>query len=408
MLLPCSYSTPPYQKMEEGFTNYCMLSGISAHGPQSFLDEDEGKIHTLSSKLAKHLTTLNSKDRTFPSQDEVKSALIEARGRSNPLKIRLPDLRFAVYHGAGTFHTANGQWVNITNQPLAFMDSRCWHYLVSWLDLEISAPLHEELWSVIAPKKNGDFVELAGQYPTYLLQNYKLDNVIRDICLKGLPSLSWSLSQGLRGEALGPALLDDFQTWVFESPDLWPLWTPEIESHTFHSFASGPSKKTRSIEFISLPLELSLDILTPLSLIDVLNLSSTCKAMRHHITRDEFLPLLLHDMILYGSLRWLKPCRLVVNEVQSANRALATWIPGGARRQDPFQDPQFPFLDFVWHCHVECYLMMNRKRLWYTAKVLEEWIVIHRLERKAEEDLIANVKQICEESENLKEQSLHE
>jgi hypothetical protein len=38
-------------------------------------------------------------------------------------------------------------------------------------------------------------------------------------CLKTAPNVRQALSDGLRGNELGPALLRDFQMWVFERPD---------------------------------------------------------------------------------------------------------------------------------------------------------------------------------------------
>ncbi|KAH8824141.1 hypothetical protein DL96DRAFT_1713488 [Flagelloscypha sp. PMI_526] len=413
-----------------GWTIFCMISGVAANGgPETFLDGggNDEEIQTLASKLAEHLSAVNSGNAGFLPQEEIESTLIEAL-EEDPIppsmsswceevvvfgqfydeeqEDYLPGLRFcSLYVGHGSFASvrsedgdceSENEELMITDEPLAFMDSRCWHYLLSWLDLpprrdgETPAPFHEELWTVINLKgrKTGDFIDLNygsevtnawGQYSTYLLENCEMDDVVRDMCLEGLPYLSSSLSQGLRGAELRPALLADFQTWAFESPNLWPSWTNEIKQLTVHSFSAGPYEPTSSPAFSSLPLELLMDILTQLSVIDVLNLSSTCKVMHHNITHDDFLPMLLRDMIQHGSLRWLKPCHLVEDEVKDANEELASWIPGDAHSQDPLQDLRFPFLTFVRHCYVECYSMRNRRRLWRIIKELEGWIVAYRL-----------------------------
>ncbi|KAH8823590.1 hypothetical protein DL96DRAFT_1469149 [Flagelloscypha sp. PMI_526] len=197
------------------------------------------------------------------------------------------------------------------------------------------------------------------------------------MCLDDVPHLNEAICQGLRGRDLGPAVFADFQGWVFEALDIWPC-RPEgdLIEPTFALFHE-PFHQQESA-FLTLPIELMLDILSRLSLEDALDVSCACKQLRNQLLQDNALSMLARDMIKDGTLRWVQPCSLVENEVDKANMALVTWFED-KHCANPLQSPSFPILPFLHTCFLKSGSMKNRHRIWGVIKQLERrWIAYQK------------------------------
>ncbi|KAH8826285.1 hypothetical protein DL96DRAFT_1816663 [Flagelloscypha sp. PMI_526] len=285
------------------------------------------------------------------------------------------------------------------NSDSPFMDSRCWHYLRSWIfrpgDSELS--LDREMYDAFTNDVDGPafglsenlnyglMLHMHGQTQDYFLENCSIPEALEHLCLDGAPNLSAAILNGIRGKALVPALFCDFQVWIFESPDIWPhkadSRNPKTTFRTFDA-AAGTAP-----QFLALSLELLLQILSSLSLVDLVNLSSTSTSMRQAMTQPQTFQVLLRDMVLSpkGDLRWIQPCALVEGEVESANEALRTWIPQESEEPlGPLHAQDFPFVEFVRTCLVGSGSMKNRKRIWRMIKQVE--VVLDT--RKANNDVL--------------------
>ncbi|KAH8831829.1 hypothetical protein DL96DRAFT_1589130 [Flagelloscypha sp. PMI_526] len=398
------------------FEFFDLISGVSASGgPNSFLDDEEER-EELADGLAEKIIAA-AKYPNLPRKDEIKQILVDALvyvssdaeddtvlflrswhdpavvigifeggDSENIATIRYCD-RYNMYGGFDALCDHNGEWVDESTQLYStgflFMDSRCWHYIQAW----VSRPrgwdksLAQELHDTFTDDVNGPSLGLSnnldyglmkhmnGQFQDTFLQNCLVDGALETLCLDEAPNLSRALSSGLRGRDLVPALFIDFQVWIFESPDIWPH-KPEIqfENPLFRHFAITSQA---SPKLLTLPLELLLQILSSLSLADIVHVSSASKDMRQLVIQPGILPLLLRELVTSpsGSLRWLQPCSLVEGEVENANIALRSWIK--LDYKDPLQAQEFPFVEFVHACMVQSASMKNRRRIWRMIKQVE-------------------------------------
>ncbi|KAH8835089.1 hypothetical protein DL96DRAFT_1702093 [Flagelloscypha sp. PMI_526] len=231
----------------------------------------------------------------------------------------------------------------------------------------------------------GGFDEMLGsdgEWISELTQMFEADVVFMDQQFQGttineasierasFKTLQQAISQGLRGEDLRSALLDDFHMWMFEGPDSWPSRDESLGPPLFAEI-SGNHLNTSG--FPLLPLELILEILVYTSLPDALNFMSTCRQLRR-LTYKETFSLILIRMVARGSLCWLRPCPLVVGEMENARHALATWIQDPEEGEDPFHNSDFPFPAFVHTCFVKSASMKSRRRIYGIVKQLEaQW-----------------------------------
>ncbi|KAH8823587.1 hypothetical protein DL96DRAFT_1618033 [Flagelloscypha sp. PMI_526] len=223
-----------------------------------------------------------------------------------------------------------------------------------------------------------------------------VNDLLEYMCLNDVPHLNEAICQGLRGRGLAPAVLADFQGWVFERLDHWPcrpegdLIGPRFTS--FHEPLDGQKSG-----FLALPSELMLNILSTLYLEDILKVSSLCKRLRNQLTRTNTLSMLARDMVKGGALQWVQPCSLVEKEVDKANEALVTWLED-KNCANPLQSPNFPILQFLYACFLKSGSMKNRHRIWGIIKQLEvRWIAY----QKGEDcDYSESDPGECEESES--------
>ncbi|KAH8824167.1 hypothetical protein DL96DRAFT_1613276 [Flagelloscypha sp. PMI_526] len=150
--------------------------------------------------------------------------------------------------------------------------------------------------------------------------------------------------------------------WIYSRPNEWPMPREVLVEPTFVRYAEGgPSTGTLS----SLPAEIFQEILLHLPLDAVLSFSGSSKHYRNLITEKTFLSDLLRRMVAGGNLNWIYP---VSGE---DGTALEAWLPDSkdgdgtqARLEDPLKGKDFPFLSFVYACHVKSDSMRNRRRLW--------------------------------------------
>ncbi|KAH8826595.1 hypothetical protein DL96DRAFT_1608432 [Flagelloscypha sp. PMI_526] len=299
------------------------------------------------------------------------------------------------YDGYGQFESVlhNGEWKDSlisARYPDIFMDARCWYYLKSWVTLQPLAltadpemSFYTEFWEFIkdTPWTFLDYSPLPRTFDdgdgeeSFFSSSDRIKYALEHMCIDGVPKLRQALRSGLRGESLGTALLDDFQMWAFESPDMWPCWSEEFfKEPVFMKFVSI-SQSTSALCF--LPFENLLEIFADATPYDLLNVASTCKFLRQFLVRQDIFPIFLREMVLRGSLRWLNPSPFAENEVARANESLITWIGSKGREavSNPFQDPGFPFLAFVYTCLVHSFSMRSRRRLWRIITNLEKhWI----------------------------------
>ncbi|KAH8831843.1 hypothetical protein DL96DRAFT_849159 [Flagelloscypha sp. PMI_526] len=414
------------------FDVYCMLSGIAAGGPPGIIPSNDEEIDFVVNILVERL--VNSGRSDLPAAEELPAILKDTMvndGRShrghrwgdtvavfgpahldedNPTYLRFCEDKGSMAWFDKTLDD-NGEWIEKTifiyesdpgDQECAFMFRKCWDYFQSWIDVlppgvQDGKPFAKALWDVVEPSMGkgwqsdsilpeleyGDMLETWGRYEQGFWDIYDNDDMEMeerisqklDIhCLVDVPNLAEAISKGLRGKLLIPALHGDLQTWMFEDPDMWPPYIQNSDVPTFRVFQIPTSVNSIKSSLSNLPLDILFEILPNLPLIDVLNTSAICKSMRNLLLRENIFPTLLRKMILYGSLRWIKPCQKVDGEVERAQKDLFSWIEtehGHDQITDALFDGKFPFVRFVHACLHKSDSMKSRKRLWGIAKQLE-------------------------------------
>ncbi|KAH8826286.1 hypothetical protein DL96DRAFT_1556781 [Flagelloscypha sp. PMI_526] len=406
------------------FDVYDLITGVSTNGgPDSFLEGEEEREELADGLADKILAAALFPN--LPRKPELKQILIDAlfcvSDDAGEDKVPFPDssectpdvvigkfgedegdetvsIRFCegydAYGGFDRMRDGDGQWRDentpLNNAGFPFMDSRCWYYIHAWASLprdsdkSLEQRLYETFTDDLDVGTNGISHKLDyglmgfmwGQFQDSFLENCKIEDALEYLCLDTAPTLSAAISQGLRGKDIAPALFSDFQAWIFETPDLWPR-KPEgqLSAPTFRSFETTSEFTQKDI---MLPNELLLTVLSFLSLTDAFSFISTSKSMRRLIAQPSSFNLLLRDMVtsLDGSLRWLQPCPLVEGEVNRANEALWTWVTENPKNSvNPFNAPDFPWVEFVYTCLVKSDSMKSRERIWGIIKQVETLLV---------------------------------
>ncbi|KAH8835088.1 hypothetical protein DL96DRAFT_1702092 [Flagelloscypha sp. PMI_526] len=298
------------------------------------------------------------------------------------------------YGGFDEMLGGDGEWISELTQVYenraVFMDRRARYYLQSWLvvphaAVDAQSGTSREFWEVFFDKVKprlplrptadhwytsthpdldmGLMSTTWGQFQDHTINKSSVELVT-------VPTLEQAISQGLRGDGLRSALLEDFHMWMFEGPDSWPTRAESVGPPLFNKFVSEHSS-SRGI--LPLPLEVVLEILVYTSLSDTLNFTSTCKYLRR-LTYDETFAMILRRMISDGSLCWLRPCSLVSGELENAQPILASWVHDLGDGEDPFRTSDFPFPAFVYTCFVKSASMKSRRRIYDVVKQLEaQW-----------------------------------
>ncbi|KAH8832334.1 hypothetical protein DL96DRAFT_1581715 [Flagelloscypha sp. PMI_526] len=329
---------------------YCLLSGTTATGgPRQFMDEPD--IKTLASSLSAILTNAPYLD-VIPPQDETDVILVDAltclnekpipasmqtwcareiarsRGPSASTMKATPSdkgLRICSHFDeeAACFEqvlshegwdTGSTDIRTYERGTAIFVDLRCWYYLNTWLmipPLSCISPnrgLAQEFLDLVRPPLENthkrvcihpdlDYGPMVQDcwtpYKDYVIEDVEI--ALRD-SLENVPNVRQALSNGITRRRLGPALLRDFRDVVF------------------HAFPASAIPM-----LLSLPLEISLEILSKIGLADLMNISSTSKSMRQLVSQSNLLSEILRNMVNHGSLRWIKPCLSVVGECEHAH-----------------------------------------------------------------------------------------
>ncbi|KAH8824500.1 hypothetical protein DL96DRAFT_1682696 [Flagelloscypha sp. PMI_526] len=301
------------------------------------------------------------------------------------------------YDAYGGFYRVlgeDGEWNTTNVEVYTFLDRKCWCYLQMWLRLPRAPKISwgHELWEVVAAGLSGSWYENTHKKLNYgvicftwgtqgqddfIGDGSSVGEILEYMCLDTVPHLTEAICAGLRGRDLGPAVLADFEGWIFEALDIWPV-CPEgkLVTPTFQFFRR-PFQGQKST-FLALPLELMLEILSRLSLSEALEVSSTCKRLRNQIVQEGSLTTLVRGMIQDGDLQWIQPCSLVENEIEKANAALITWFDD-KNCANPLQSHSFPILPFLHACFLKSGSMKNRHRIWRMIKQLErQWIAYQK------------------------------
>ncbi|KAH8835087.1 hypothetical protein DL96DRAFT_22501 [Flagelloscypha sp. PMI_526] len=410
------------------FDVFCMLSGVSSGGgPDGFFElgneYSEGEKTEVAACLAKKLS--NTGNPKLPPEQELVAILEQALTdlgdwdtgiyidhdrrwcrevvvvgavRDHTSHQDFTGVRVCKqadsYGGFGKILGSDGEWrrdlIQMYDAHAVFMDRRAWSYLQSWLTVphaavDAQSGTNREFWEVF-------FEKVKPRLPLRPSADYWYTSIHPDLDM-GLMSTTWgqfqghtinkfsierasvttlelAISRGLRGEDLRSALLEDFHMWMFEGPDSWPTRAESVGPPLFEKFVSEHSS-SRGI--LPLPLEVVLEILVYAPLSDILNFTSTCKYLRR-LTHDETFAMILSSKIVHGSLCWLRPCPLVVGEVENAQPALATWVHNLGNGEDPFKASNFPFPAFVYTCFVKSASMKSRRRIYGIVKQLEaQW-----------------------------------
>ncbi|KAH8826290.1 hypothetical protein DL96DRAFT_1607635 [Flagelloscypha sp. PMI_526] len=338
------------------FEIFDLISGVSAGGgPDAFLyrkKERDDLAEGLSDKILAASTSPN-----LPGKEELKQILTFALfyttivigkfGDDNEDEEAVNIRRCCDYDSYGGFDTtlsSDGKRTYESTQlydtDSPFMDSRCWQYLRTWL------------YYTFANDLDGPELGLSNNLDYGLMRHMHA------------PNLTAAVSKGLRGKDLVPEVFADLQTWIFESPDVWPVkaecYPPTPTFRTFEAIARNQPP------MLTLPPELLFQIFSSMSLVDLLNISSTSKSMRQIVTDREFFSALLRVMML-------NPNGIFAgSNLENANKALRSWIhEDTSETLNPLQVPGFPFMEFVYTCLVHSGSMKNRKRIWEMIKQVE-------------------------------------
>ncbi|PVG01682.1 hypothetical protein CPB86DRAFT_823601 [Serendipita vermifera] len=126
--------------------------------------------------------------------------------------------------------------------------------------------------------------------------------------------LGSALKSGLRGNDLIPALLSDFNVWQACPPDRWIKANPSSSSLTS---ARAPFQTAIAGHWDKLPSEIVLEILSDLTLSELLSFTSVCRCFHHRFGDSDFLSLWLRSQLHrpLNSTHWFMPVATVNGEV---------------------------------------------------------------------------------------------
>ncbi|PVG01673.1 hypothetical protein CPB86DRAFT_871077 [Serendipita vermifera] len=205
----------------------------------------------------------------------------------------------------------------------------------------------------------------------------------------GAYELGRALKGGLRGNDLIPALLHDFCVWQTCPPDRWVSTNSPLH-HSTKIQVSQPVTSTGHWQ--NVPAEIVIEVLSNLSIKDVLSFTSSCRQFHHRFGGRDFLSILLRAQFrlpLSGSY-WFLPVPNVEGEVEKFCKACIESISDKANVLLPKSsdvsvifDPDFPLVDF-FRANYSSDSMRNRRRLWRISQQFrQEW---YRYRTKGYED----------------------
>ncbi|PVF91194.1 hypothetical protein CPB86DRAFT_792216, partial [Serendipita vermifera] len=168
----------------------------------------------------------------------------------------------------------------------------------------------------------------------------------------GAFALSEALEDGLRGNDLIPALLNDFRVWQTCPPDRWISSTSSLCRPSDIQI----SQSGRSVgQWQTLPTEIVVEILSNVSLKGLLSFISSCRHLHHKFGDSSFLSMLLRTQLPLplSDIHWFLPVSTVKGEVEkfveacneSKSHASNAVLSRSLKALVTF-DPDFPLWDF--------------------------------------------------------------
>ncbi|PVG01674.1 hypothetical protein CPB86DRAFT_83415 [Serendipita vermifera] len=260
-------------------------------------------------------------------------------------------------------------------------------YLQSWIDkdslpprqtafpLESDMSFEEELYEIVKYRSNRrhncygilDGIEYEGI-------NFACDQWQDTFysAFTGAHDLDRALKNGLRGNDLIPALLNDFCVWQTCPPDRWV----NIDSSFRHSSdISAPQQGTNIGHWQSLPTEIMLSILSILSIKEVLAFTSSCRYLYHKFGNPDFLSILLRTRLRLplSDVYWFLPVSSVKGEAKKFCEACGPVNVSLLNSSDVVFDQDFPLFTF-FRTNYPSDSMRNRRRLWRISQQFRaEW-----------------------------------
>lgn len=326
---------------------------------------------------------------------------LDESGNSKPSSGRAVTTRL-VYESTGyggNFEKVEGQGNKVRTQA----DSYTWNffclrapyfYLQSWIDWDSLPPRHVVF--PLEPDMNfeGEFWEIVNAYSHRRRQGHGTVDFIDyegiDCSLQqfqddfsgaffGPYDLGSALKSGLRGNDLIPALLSDFNVWQACPPDRWIKANPSSSSLTS---ARAPFQTAIAGHWDKLPSEIALEILSDLTLSELLSFTSVCRCFHHRFGDSDFLSLWLRSQLHrpLNSTHWFMPVATVNGEVdkfyaacnESKSPGASATISKSAENSVVFS-AGFPLFEF-FRTNFGTDSMKNRRRLWRISQQFRaEW-----------------------------------
>ncbi|PVF91196.1 hypothetical protein CPB86DRAFT_719915 [Serendipita vermifera] len=260
-------------------------------------------------------------------------------------------------------------------------------YLQSWIDkgslpprqtafpLEPDMSFEEELYEIVNRRSNRqphrygalDSIEYEGI-------NFACNQWQDTFCsaFTRAHDLGRVLKNGLRGNDLIPALLNDFCVWQTCPPDRWV--SIDLSSHP-SSDIPVPQLGTNVGHWESLPTEIIIDILSSLSIEEVLSFTSCCRYLYHKFGNQSFLSILLRTRLRLplSDVYWFLPVSSVKGEVEKFCGACVQANVSLLDSSDVMFDQDFPLFTF-FRTNYRSDSMRSRRRLWRISQQFRrEW-----------------------------------
>ncbi|KAH8826293.1 hypothetical protein DL96DRAFT_1710883 [Flagelloscypha sp. PMI_526] len=288
-----------------------LISGVSASGGPKSFHEGTQYEESLAEGLAEKII-IAAQFSNIPAKKDLQMILVDVLAQSkrflrpwgswhepavvigkfgeneneNDVTIRFCE-QYDSYGSFWQLRNRDGSWedgiTEVHEESRPFMDSTCWYYCCSWISLPCRShkSLEQAIYDTFSKSMHrgcgmspsldyGLMGFMCGQCQDPFLENVSVSEALQLVCLDKVPNLPEAISHGFRGKDLAPALFADFQTWIFQFPDVWPWQSNgQFSSPRFQTFKATSSS---SPKILSLPLELLLQVMSSLSLVDVINL----------------------------------------------------------------------------------------------------------------------------------------
>ncbi|KDQ20437.1 hypothetical protein BOTBODRAFT_26443 [Botryobasidium botryosum FD-172 SS1] len=231
----------------------------------------------------------------------------------------------------------------VDRRPYMWLMNNCSSYMFSWIDWDSLPSRHEAFPDDLLPMDYfGELYEIVMSRGEPRGKNCLLpcidyggmeQNRFRTQSFffpfrNGSKHTARGIAAGLRGSDLLPSLMMDFRAWMFHRPDVWPH--PPKEPVAFTRFDLAPSS-TLPNTLESLPREIMLTIFQYLPPHSLITLSTTCKSLRHTLTKATVMDHILKEIIYKADhLSWILPLNCLPGEMERANAVGRQWLAWAA------------------------------------------------------------------------------